>query len=190
MGKPIPELNYLMSEVEKHYGRRIATSADFESLSILIERETNEMLSASTLKRMWGYVTRHPVPRLATLDILSRYIGYKNFSDFRDYLKKSSSFESSFFSAKVLDVTTLSAGVKVIITWNPNRVVELEYLGGYRFKVISSLNSQLLSGDVFTASSFIQDHPLYIAGVTRGLEDTSPYIAGSNRGLTSITVED
>ena len=44
MGKQIPELNYLLKEVERHYGRRLATSTDFEALSVLIEREINEMI--------------------------------------------------------------------------------------------------------------------------------------------------
>ena len=35
--KHIPELVYLLTEVEKKYGRRIATTTDFESLSVVIE---------------------------------------------------------------------------------------------------------------------------------------------------------
>ena len=38
--KDIPELNYLLSQVEKQYGRRVATSTDFEALSVFIEHET------------------------------------------------------------------------------------------------------------------------------------------------------
>lgn len=37
--KIIPELNYLLKEVEKHYGRPLKTSANFEALSIVIERD-------------------------------------------------------------------------------------------------------------------------------------------------------
>lgn len=48
MSKQIPELNYLLSEVEKHYGRRISTSTDFEALSVVIEHDINEMVSCFT----------------------------------------------------------------------------------------------------------------------------------------------
>ena len=78
MRKEIPELNALLSEVERKYGRRIATSTDFEALSVVIEHEINEMISASTLKRLWGYVSSNPSPRVSTLDILSRYVGSRS----------------------------------------------------------------------------------------------------------------
>lgn len=188
MGKQIPELNYLLKEVERHYGRRLATSTDFEALSVLIEREINEMISASTLKRMWGYVTKHPVPRITTLDILSRYIGFKDFKTFCNTLRTQPEYESSFFSAKEIDVTNLTAGQRVEIYWNPNRLVTLEYLGDFRFRVITSANSHLMADDEFTATSFMQDYPLYIAAISRNGELTPSYIAGSSSGLTSVTV--
>lgn len=50
--KIIPELNCLLEEVEKVYGRKILTTTDFEALSVVLERETGEMLSSSTLKRL------------------------------------------------------------------------------------------------------------------------------------------
>ena len=71
----MPELAYLLEEVEKKYGRRIATTTDFEALSVVIEHQVGEMLSSSTLKRLWGYVSLSPTPRVATLDILSRFVG-------------------------------------------------------------------------------------------------------------------
>lgn len=50
MAKIVPELNYLLAEVEKRYGRRLSTSADFEALSVVVEHESGELISASTLK--------------------------------------------------------------------------------------------------------------------------------------------
>ena len=189
MGKQIPELSYLLSEVEKHYGRRLATSTDFEALSVLIERETNDMLSSSTLKRMWGYVTKHPVPRVTTLDILSRYIGYKDFRAFCSSLKDSAEYESSFFSAKIVEVSALECGDRVHIGWNPNRLVLLEYLGDFRFWVVSNENSHLMEGDEFTITSFMLGYPLYIPTILRDGENTPSYIAGQASGLTVVDVE-
>lgn len=42
----MPELAYLLEEVEKKYGRRIATTTDFESLSVVIEHQIGELLSS------------------------------------------------------------------------------------------------------------------------------------------------
>lgn len=70
----IPGVQYLLHLVEKRYGGVVRTSTDYEELSSSIEAETHQMLSASTLKRLFGYVSMRPVPRKSTLDILSQYI--------------------------------------------------------------------------------------------------------------------
>ena len=69
---PTPELAHLLELVVQRYGRSVNTSTDFESLSVVIEHETGDYLSASTLKRLWGYVSLHPAPRFSTLDVLAR----------------------------------------------------------------------------------------------------------------------
>ena len=73
--KEIPELQYLLELVEKQYGRKLSTTTDFESLSVIIEKATGDLLSSSTLKRLYGYVSLTTVPRKTTLDILSRFSG-------------------------------------------------------------------------------------------------------------------
>ena len=53
--KEIPELQYLLELVEKQYGRKLSTTTDFESLSVIIEKATGDLLSSSTLKRLYGH---------------------------------------------------------------------------------------------------------------------------------------
>ena len=72
MTNQIPEISLLLLEVERKYGRKVSTSTDFESLSVVIEHEIGEYLSSSTLKRLWGYVSLRPTPRISTLDVLCR----------------------------------------------------------------------------------------------------------------------
>ena len=70
--------------------------------------------------------------------------------------------------------------------WNPNRLVELEYLGYNRYKVISSQKSKLRENDIFESSAFIKGYPLYISGIERNGEKTSMYAAGIKDGLTIV----
>lgn len=154
MTKIIPELNYLLRLVEKHYGRHLSTTTDFESLSVLIERETGELLSASTLKRLYGYVSMKPVPRKSTLDILARFIGKKSYDQFREELKDSTAFTSTFFSRKTVYASELKDGDIVRIGWDPDRLVKLKYLGNNEFEVLESLNSQLVAGGQVRAGFF------------------------------------
>lgn len=185
----MPELAYLLEEVEKKYGRRIATTTDFESLSVVIEHQIGELLSSSTLKRLWGYVSLNPTPRVATLDILSRFVGQKNFKAFCESLKDSMAFVSTFFTAKYQTVAELASGVSVTVGWAPNRLVRLNYLGDFQFEVVSSENSQLLQGDRFELSEIIVGYPLYISRILRDGEYTPSYVAGQQGGINLLKVE-
>ena len=187
--KNMPELAYLLTEVENRYGRRIATTTDFESLSFVIEHQTGEQISSSTLKRLWGYVSLNPTPRIATLDILSKFVGHKNFKAFCESLKISKNFVSTFFTAKYQTVAELKVGVEVSIGWAPNRLVRLKYHGDFQFEVMSSENSQLLAGDRFELSEIIIGYPLYISRILRDGEYTPSYVAGRNSGITLLKVK-
>ena len=186
MSKEIPELKYLLAEVEKAYGRRVNTTTDFEALSVVIEREINERLSASTLKRLWGYVSNNSSPSLTTLNILSLFIGKKDFRTFCEDLKTLSVFESGFFTSRFVSASDLTPGDGLRIGWNPDRLVRLEYLGDCRFRVTHNCNSSLEEGDVFEVSSFFLGYPLYIPRILRNGAYTPSYIAGSVNGLTTL----
>lgn len=189
MRKEIPELNALLSEVERKYGRRIATSTDFEALSVVIEHEINEMISASTLKRLWGYVSSNPSPRVSTLDILSRYVGKRDYKGFCTSLILTAKKESGSFSGKYISASELEPGQDLVIGWNPNRLVTLKYMGAFRFKTISSANAQLQVGDEFETTNFSLGYPLYIPLIYRGAETLPSYIAGSVNGLTVLELK-
>lgn len=155
----MPELAYLLEKVEKKYGRRIATTTDFEALSVVIEHHTGELLSSSTLKRLWGYVSLNPTPRVATLDILSRFIGHKNFKNFCESLKS---------SEKCQALALLIPGVFVTIGLIPDKSVNLKYHGDYQFEVISEISTQFLLGDRLEISEIMIGNPLHIMKIYRG----------------------
>lgn len=187
--KNMPELAYLLTEVEKKYGRRVATTTDFESLSVVIEHQIGELISSSTLKRLWGYVSLNPTPRIATLDVLARFVGHRDFKTFCQYLSESNLYSSNFFSARCQTVAELAKGVVVQIGWAPNRLVKLSYLGDYQFEVLSSENSQLKEGDRFELSEIIVGYPLYISRILRDGTYTPSYVAGQIDGINLLKVE-
>lgn len=184
----IPELNYLLSLVEKQYGRKLVSTSDFESLSIDIERRIKDLISSSTLKRLYGYVSMHTIPRKSTLDILSRYIDKRSYDEFCKEIRNSEAFNSTFFSAKTVYSGDLLPKDTVQIGWEPDRVVTLEYMGDDHFIVRESVNSKLCAGDRFSLTCFILGSPLYIPRILRNGEYTSPYIAGTTNGLNMLEV--
>ena len=184
--KEIPELNFLLKSVEKVYGRRVATTTDFESLSVVIEHEIGELLSASTLKRLWGYVGDRRTPRADTLDILSKYCGKKDFREFCAWLAEESGVDSEFISSRFIRSCDLAAGDNLALGWAPDRLVRVAYLGGERFRVISSGNSKLKAGDEFEADGFLLNFPLYITAIYREGEVLPSYVAGRVHGLSVL----
>lgn len=185
----IPELSFLLAVVEKTYGRKLTTTTDFESLSVVIEHETGGYISSSTLKRMWGYVSLNPTPRRSTLDILARYVGKRDFSTFCEDLKTVPDFESSFFTTKHIAVADLQEGAGITIGWAPNRVVVMKYLGNFLFEVISSANSKLEVGDRFELSNLMLGYPLYISRILRNGSYTPSYVAGRLEGLNLLEID-
>lgn len=186
MTKQIPEQAYLMKKVEEKFGRNVKTSNDFDLLSIVIERDTGDFVSSSTLKRIWGYVSLQPVPRVATLDVLCRFLGYPSFGAWREAQIHSPEFESDFFTTKYILSEELPVGSRLIIGWQPNRLVTLEYLGENRFRVLESANSKLREGDEFVVSQFLLGYPLFIDHIDRADGPTPSFVAGKVSGLNRL----
>jgi hypothetical protein len=177
-----PEYSFLRQEVERKWGRRLATSADFAALAEAMD----ESISVSTLKRFWGYVGDNPAPRNSTLDSLSRYSGYLNFKAFRDHLMDSGKLPSSYFQAEVVEASSLTKGERIVIGWRPDREVLLSYEGDSIFRVLESKNSSLQKDDRFEASTIMKGYPLALSGIFRNGLKTDPYVAGLDGGIAFI----
>ena len=107
-----PEIEELKSLVEQKYGKLLATTTDFEEFSFFLEKHTGGKVSPSTLKRLYGYVSDNHKPRMVTLDILAQYIGHKNYMEFKQWLKTSTRYNSSFFKASQLVSSDLKKGTE------------------------------------------------------------------------------
>ena len=190
MGTPfIPELGELLQQVEEKFAHRLSTTTDYELLSFVIEREIGELISASTLKRLWGYVSYSSTPRIATMDTLSRYLGHKDFKVFCKVLRDSGAVVSSFFTSKAVESSSLAEGTRLLIGWAPNRLVRLKFLGGTTFEVESAENAKLRPGDRFETSEFILGAPLFISSVRRSDGTlTPPYVAAKTDGLNVLDI--
>ncbi|MFI3321920.1 MAG: hypothetical protein R3Y50_05290 [Rikenellaceae bacterium] len=188
MNKDIPQINFLLKEVEIYHKRPILTTTDFEALSTIIEHEINEYISASTLKRLWGYVSDKHKPRVYTLNVLAKYIGYESFQQFCDKLIDEKAINSQFFNTKQVLSSQLTIEINLEIGWSPNRYLLLQYLGEDYFKVVESRNSKLIEGDIFTANNFMLNFPLFLPYVIRGDEKLPSFMAGQNGGLTVLNV--
>ena len=184
MNEKTPEIEYLLGKVAEVFGGPVASSKDFESLSAKIDEATGQPVSTSTLKRLYGYMTLKPKPRMTTLDILSRFIGRESFRALCVELQEN----SAFLSAETVASESLAAGQELKLSWLPDREVRLRHVGGQDFVVLDSGTSKLRSGDEFAVIEIVKGHPLYISGIRREGRILPEYVAGRTAGIQDIKV--
>ena len=173
--------------IEKQFGKDIRYPSDAEALSYDIQKKTNESLSVNTLKRLLGMVEDVNRPRLFTLDVVSRYVGFSNWDKLQEYLDGGNDL-SGFDEISGISASDLSTGDRVTFEYAPNRKVTCENVSGNSFVVVESENSKLQVGDVIEVESFILHAPLVSLNVVRHGAALGPYTAGKATGLSSVKV--
>ncbi len=175
------DLDRLKKEVEGLVGRTIKSPKDFDFLARQIQGYTDETISVSTLKRIWGYVATQSKPSRYNLNLLSRMVGYPDWNNFVS--GNGASASSRFFVKSKLMAQALMEGEEVRLTWSPGRVLTIAYRGNELFEVLESVNSKLAVGDTFICHQFVADEPLYLSNLKHPGIPPCNYVAGQNGGI-------
>lgn len=138
------------------------------------------------MKRLLGFVNGVQEPRLYTLDILARYLGFNNWDIYLEEIKSMST--SDFFNVDKIEVENLLSNARVQIAYEPNRKLILNYLGDFLFKIEISENSKLQENDIVKITNFIKNFPLLILEVKRNDLNLGQYRAGKSGGLSEIKI--
>lgn len=188
MKKNAPEIHALRQDIERHVNQKICTPADFDYLANAIWEQLHQYISATTLKRLWGYISGSATVRHSTLSILAQFVGYDHWEQYIQHLAELSEIESDAFLGQGVRSEQLSLGDCVEVSWQPNRCCVFRYLGDMRFVVERAENSKLHVGDTFNAACFLIGQPMYLDRLKgQSIEETS-YVAGKRNGLTTAFV--
>ena len=142
--------NLLKQEVERTFGHQLKEARDFEELSHLLLSHTRERLSPTTLKRFWGYLKNEEVQtRPHTLDVLARFVGYKDFEDFCAQTERLDEVQSGIKTEEKITTEGLRRGQRLIIKWRPDRKIVVRLLGNSQFEIVEAENTKLSVGDTF-----------------------------------------
>ena len=76
------DFDRLRQTIESATERTIRTPKDFDFLSEQIFHKLHQSISATTLKRIWGYVPSESLPRESTLDLLAQFAGHASWKDY------------------------------------------------------------------------------------------------------------
>ena len=179
------EIANLRREIETAVNRRIATPKDFDALREMIFSRLHILVSATTLKRIWGYIDDNVSTRRGTLDILARYVGYADFEAFENgATADGGELSSNPIMSRRIDVDEqLQPGDLLRLTWQPGRVCDVEYRGERLFCVVASQNTRLCAGNTFKCSLMIEDEPLYIDNLIVDGKAPVAYVCGKRSGI-------
>lgn len=179
-----PEILELRRRVEEKANIVPMTPTDFSRLSALVMEKTGDLLSATTLKRIWSYIQGAETVRLATLNILSNYLGYERWNDFVSEVNNEG--QSDYLLNKSIRADELEVGDIIALEWLPNRRIEVRYKGAELFEVIKAENSKVSVGDTFECGFMLLNEPLYVTNLVHEGEVPVAFVMGNKDGLTKV----
>lgn len=174
----------LRSDIETALKKKLQTPKDFEFLRERLYARLHMLVSRTTLMRFWGYINEDVSPRKATLDILTQFLGYQDWDGYcQNSLLPKEQQSSPIMSRRLSVANELNKGERLRLTWQPDRVCDIEYLGDLTFKVIASENTRLQPGDTFECSLIVEGEPLYLDNLIQGQKLPTAYVCGKKAGV-------
>lgn len=159
-------------------------SRDCDILANKISTESNCRISASTLRRLFGFVKGTKEARVYTLDVISNYLGYPTWDDLIKLFNPNEKKKSNFILE--LKPSKLKLGDQYLYRFKPDAEVVIEYIGKSTFKVIAAKQSQLIAGDLFKTNILTLHHPLFVLDLQRKGKSIGKVIEGKVSGVTLI----
>ena len=167
-------------------GSDLRLPSDCELVSLDIQSKTGIRIGATTLKRLVGFAQDERTPHTSTLDAIARYLGYAHWEE----LTKIEDTGNSGFDSTDEEVRSADLPVDacVEITYLPDRLVRMQYLGNQRYRIVDSQNSKLRTDDKVEIQNFVLHHPLLVLNVWRNGESLGQFTAGRVSGLSSVKI--
>ena len=174
----------LCQAIEEMMGHRMQSPKDFEQLRDRIYHRLHLLISTSTLKRVWGYVSHEGELRTSTLDTLAFFLGYADYAAFCQSLPEDGTLPSNPVVSRHINVRDdLAENDQLTIFWQPGRLCRVRYLGNLQFQVLSSEKTRLKEGDYFQCSLIVEGEPLYLTNLLQRGRLATNYVCGKHGGV-------
>lgn len=177
----------VIKKIEEKFGMKLEYGRQCIALSEAIYEDTSERLSETTLKRMFGFTGQECVPHRSSMDILAQYLNYPDWKTLSAELHEDSEI-SDFSEVEEIVSSDLKEGTQVQITYDPQRLLVLTYLGDYFYIVNESYKSKIQKGDKIRVTHLTIGQPLIVAQIIREGKSLGSYTGAKMGGLTSIEV--
>lgn len=172
----------LREMIERMVGRKMLVPRDFAWLSEKVLERTQQRVSASTLRRFWGYVNEGVTASKFTKNVLAIFLGYADFEEFV-LLQGAGEQQSQMVMGREISCDDLYEGQLLKLSWLPDRTCIIRYQGNGRFRVLASANTRLSKDDTFECHHFINHEPAYLHSWKHGDREPVTYAIGKKNGI-------
>lgn len=184
----MPLSKQFQQRIEAVFGRPVKCSADCEALAECIFQVTKKTIGVTSLKRMFGLATDTTENRRgSTMDQIAQYLGYKDKKEMDRMLGEDSDI-SMFAVVDELDIENLEPGTLIQISYDPRRLIVMDYMGDNWFIVNEAQNSKLQKGDKLHIHQLAKGLELLASEVIRDGQKLGQYEAAKDGGLTLIEI--
>lgn len=175
---------------------------EYEKISILICKKSKEKteLNINTLKSLfdhWGKGSRDLSE--TTKNAVSDFLGFDDWDDLvnnideiynisRKYNRIIRRRNVSILDENYTEIKSLDKGKEFIVRYTPDREIRLKVLGNDRYKVLSTVNSDLRNGDEITIKSFLLGFEFAAFDIWRQGKNLGHYIAASGHVISDVRI--
>lgn len=178
------ELDRLKNAVENYLDFPILTPDNFVRLSDMLKEKGCGYVSATTLKRIWGYISDTGAdycPSEFSLSTICKLLGFRNMAEFSN---SKFPIQSREYTGKFIESHKLPEGTVVELRWAPNRICILRHIKPTIFKVeYVESTSNLVKDDLVECMCFTQNAPIFLR-IFRDGKIPCSYVAGSANGIS------
>lgn len=174
---------FIRERIEERYGHPLRYSKQADALAAHIFEVCKLTISASTLRRLLGFVNNKSVPRTYSLDVLAEYLGHKSWEDLLRSLEKGSVPSEKIIIS--LKPEQLKSGQLVVISYEPGKKVELRKTKN-SFLVTFSNEKVLLLNDEVRFQQMELHYPLTFDQVVRAGKSIGRRQIATVSGITAI----
>ncbi len=172
--------------IEDKVGRKIRYPKDCDGLAKEISFSVGTRISASTVKRLFGFNSNGGSPSMYTLDIVSQYLGFIDWDDLQLNLELED--DSHFLSSDLLSIRSsdIKIGTILEIGYAKGRKLELKFLGNCCFQVLNSEKREIRKNDSVEIFLIWEKFPLFVSSVIREGRNLGAFILEKRNGIDYI----
>lgn len=176
----------LILMIEEKLGKRMRYPKECDALAKQIHESTGKRISASTLKRIFGFINPPATPSLYTLDVLSGFLGFFDWDELENLLSGKNGYHSNQASDEVFDAGFVKTGQELEICYLPDRKINLLCMQDGTYKVTHSQKSALKENDIISVDFIALNSPLKISSVVRNSNNFGPFTSLKSGDITSV----